>query len=224
MPWWTGNDLPTEGAITEGHPPSDRAHFFCLSNVMRSKPLAGAGTRGTRRSPVPNKQNPSPYRRAADRNVSLPPTSLKAVEEELLRMKDRLQRASEADSGEREMGFFESILCHDDRPLAVLRNGMHCFVNPPYCAFVGRPKEQLLGHHFQDLLEPGQRQAYAATISVLEGLAHAHEAPLGVQGDFVFGQHTQWRLQPFRQGMTGYVKVEPTLGSLPLSFPSDPSG
>ena len=87
--------------------------------------------------------------------------SPETIAQELLRMKARL----EAGPGETEaprargMGFFEAILHHAGEPVAVLKDGVHIFVNPPYAALVGRSREELLSLRLESLVAGDSREA-----------------------------------------------------------------
>ena len=148
--------------------------------------------------------------------------SPETIAQELLRMKARLEagpRETEAPRA-RGMGFFEAILHHAGEPVAVLKDGVHVFVNPPYAALVGRSREDLLGLCLECLVAEDGRVALIQALEDLGETREETEVRIRLAVDPAGVADRSWGLQRFQQGGTTYVRVEPTQHR--LSMPSGP--
>lgn len=143
--------------------------------------------------------------------MTKPARTPEAIAQELARMKARLEGGAPASepAKPRGMGFFEAILHHAGEPVAVLQDGLHLFVNPPYESLVGQPREALVGRPFADLLADPDRSAFERTLGQLRSGSEDAELPLRLATDPAEAPERRWRLQRFQQGGTTYLRVEP---------------
>jgi PAS domain-containing protein len=172
--------------------------------------------------PIENVQLPESSPKAFVARKPFDADSPIAIAKELLRMRARLvKEGPEEQSRLKEMGFFESVLVHSDKPVAVLKEGVHVFVNPCYAAFMGQAENVLIGTRLVHLLENSCRLTLRSLLSALDGPCVEVDFLARIAGEAHEYPEWHWHLARFSQGNTAYVRVEPNAyQSLPINAPS----